>query len=146
MGSRAAVTTPSTASHAAQDRSRTIASRAGAPAVRATTLRLGVEAVADARLRHDQRGAYRVALELPPEAGDVHPQVLLRVAVLPRPHPGEELLVCHGPPGVGGEHAEELPLDGRHVDRGALAGHDPAREVDDHVPSPDARVTGGAGF
>src|SRR4051794_18359605 len=55
--------------------------------------RLALEAVADAGLGDDEPRTRRLALDLAPQVGDVHAQILLRMAERLRPHCVEQLLV-----------------------------------------------------
>src|SRR4051812_7493367 len=102
--------------------------------------RLGREAVADTGVGQDDLRPRRVVLELAADVGDVDAQVVRLVAVAGTPHLAQERGGGDGLAGVDGEHGEQVELDRREVDVGAVAGDPPRREVDRHRPDPDGGV------
>src|SRR4051812_2683925 len=61
--------------------------------VRRTLTSTRAEAVTHSGLGHDERGPNWILLDLPPQVGDMNPQVSLCVTRGPTPHRAENLLV-----------------------------------------------------
>ena len=71
-----------------------------------------------------------IPLDLPANAPNVHPEILLRVAVRVAPHSGEELAVSHRAARVLNQDAQQLPFGPGEMDRNAAALDRGHREID----------------
>src|SRR6478752_2258903 len=103
-------------------------------------LRLGLaNAIAHARHRLDQLGIARIALDLAAQGGDVNAQKVA-LAVARAPHLLDDRLVREHLAGMRDERPQQVVLDRREVDLGALARDAPPRQVDPQVAELDDRV------
>ena len=94
-------------------------------------------------VRDDETRPHGISLELPANAPNVHPEILLRVAVRVAPHSSEELSVGHRAAGILDQDAQQLPFGPCQMDRNATTLDRWVREIDHRTVGFDDMRTSG---
>src|SRR5271157_4993840 len=88
-----------------------------------------LEAIAHARLRHDEPRPDRIAFDLPAQVCDVHTKILLRVPRYLSPDRLKELAMGEGTPCLGDHRPKQIPLDRREMNGLAVPSDRSRREI-----------------